>query len=72
MQSKMENFSKAAKEYETSSLSEKIRFLQKYTVFENEIKKHEVIINGIVKKGQVRRGLFVTGLSHEAYLSPLF
>ena len=53
----MENFSKAAKEYETSSLSEKIRFLQKYTVFENEIKKHEVIINGIVKKGQVRRGL---------------
>ena len=53
MQSKMENFSKAAKEYESGSLSEKIRFLQKYTVFENEIRKHEVTIKGIVKKGQV-------------------
>ena len=54
----MENFSKAAKEYEASSLSEKIRFLQKYTVFENEIRKHEVIINGIVKKGQVSQSIF--------------
>ena len=54
MKSKMENFSKAAKEYESGSLSEKIRFLQKYTVFENEIRKHEVTIKGIVAKGQVQ------------------
>jgi hypothetical protein len=53
MKSKMENFSKAAKEYESGSLSDKIRFLQKYTVFENEIRKHEVTIQGIVDKGQV-------------------
>jgi hypothetical protein len=53
MQSKMENFSKAAKEYESGSLTEKIRFLQKYTVFENEVRKHEVTIKEIVKKGQV-------------------
>lgn len=53
MQSKMENFSKAAKEYESGNLSEKIRFLQKYTVFENEVRKHEVTIKGIVKKGEV-------------------
>lgn len=33
------------------SLSDKIRFLQKYTVFENEVRKHEMTVEDIVKKG---------------------
>merc|ERR1719362_2814759 len=50
---KMDSFSKAAKEYEQGSLAEKIKFLQKYTVFENEVSKHQVIIDGIVAKGEL-------------------
>ena len=50
---KMDKFSKASKEYEQGSLGEKIKFLQKYTVFENEVSKHKVIVDGIVAKGQV-------------------
>ena len=50
---KMDSFSKAAKDYEQGSLSEKIKFLQKYTVFENEISKHEVTVEGIVNKGEI-------------------
>ena len=50
---KMDKFSKASKEYEQGSLGEKIKFLQKYTVFENEVSKHKVIVDGIVAKGEV-------------------
>ena len=50
---KMDKFSKASKEYEQGSLGEKIKFLQKYTVFENEVSKHKVIVDGIVTKGEV-------------------
>ena len=50
---KMDSFSKAAKDYEQGSLAEKIKFLQKYTVFENEISKHEVTVEGIVSKGEI-------------------
>ncbi len=50
---KMDKFSKASKEYEQGSLSEKIKFLQKYTVFESEVAKHQVIVDGIVAKGEV-------------------
>ena len=53
MSDKMDKFSKASKEYEQGSLSEKIKFLQKYTVFENEVSKHQVIIDGIVAKGEL-------------------
>ena len=49
MSDKMDKFSKASKEYEQGSLTEKIKFLQKYTVFENEVSKHQVIIDGIGK-----------------------
>ena len=40
---RMDKFSKAAKDYEQGSLTEKIKVLQKYTVFENEIAKHQVL-----------------------------
>ena len=53
MNDKMDKFSKASKEYEQGSLTEKIKFLQKYTVFENEVSKHQVIIDGIVTKGEL-------------------
>lgn len=53
MSDKTDKFSKASKEYEQGSLSEKIKFLQKYTVFENEVSKHQVIIDGIVAKGEL-------------------
>ena len=53
MSDKMDKFSKASKEYEQGSLGEKIKFLQKYTVFENEVSKHQVIIDGIVAKGEL-------------------
>lgn len=52
MTDKMDKFSKASKEYEQGSLSEKIKFLQKYTVFENEVSKHKVIVDDIVAKGE--------------------
>lgn len=53
MTDKMDKFSKASKEYEQGSLSEKIKFLQKYTVFENEVLKHQVIVDGIIAKGEL-------------------
>ena len=53
MNDKIDKFSKASKEYEQGSLAEKIKFLQKYTVFENEVSKHQVIIDGIVAKGEL-------------------
>ena len=50
---RMDKFSKAAKDYEQGSLTEKIKVLQKYTVFENEISKHQVTVEGIAAKGEI-------------------
>ena len=49
----MDKFSKAAKDYEQGSLTEKIKVLQKYTVFENEIAKHSATIDSIKAKGEI-------------------
>ena len=50
---RMDKFSKAAKDYEQGNLTEKIKVLQKYTVFENEIAKHQVTVEGIAAKGEI-------------------